>query len=108
MAEHETLHLGNAKIITKPGQAHLGPSPARNERFTTTLLRNILGRALEVHTNIPSCLERKVSEMKQFSESNIRNWGGRAELVFPQRIILHDSNHGVLSFFTNPSLERMF
>lgn len=64
--------------------------PASQEIIATSLTRSVQGLVLEINKSISSSLECEVSELNYFSDKNIRNSTGRAELVLPDRINVDD------------------
>lgn len=80
MTEIKSLTMLNAELLRKSKR----DSPAvihEDTRNSSSLHRHLLGLAIEADTKISSWTKRKASELKRFSDINIKNGTGLAKLV---------------------------
>lgn len=90
MAKNKILTIFKADLLRKSKQALAGPPQPRHEESTTSFLRYILYLHVAVDRNGSFYVEQEVSELKHFSDTNIRNW-----------IVSADPKLSIESYLTN-------
>lgn len=109
MEENQNLTILSANLLSKSKQAPPGTPPARHEKMSTPLRRQLLALAGKLDTKIPFCVRKEFSELKHSSEEQMSYWTGRAEIVICHGIKLDDSNRDCsFSSFINRFSDKLF